>query len=132
VTVAGLVTSLQRRMSKNGNPWGLITLEDMEGSVEVMFFGEAYLAYSPVLAEDAVIAVRGRVRLRDDTVSLQAIEVSLPDTSAVDDTPVTIALAEDRCTPPVVERLTEILATHPGPTEVHIRLHASPGRPAKV
>src|SRR5690606_28010865 len=53
VTVCGLVTSLQRKMSKNGNPWAAVTLEDLDGSVEVMFFGETYLAYSTVLAEDA-------------------------------------------------------------------------------
>ncbi|NEC93410.1 DNA polymerase III subunit alpha, partial [Streptomyces sp. SID12501] len=32
VVVAGLVTSLQRKMSKQGNPWAAVTLEDMEGS----------------------------------------------------------------------------------------------------
>lgn len=27
-----------------------------------------------------------------------------------------------RCVPPVVEQLREVLRTHPGPTEVHLRL----------
>ena len=127
VTVCGLVTSLQRKMSKNGNPWAAVTLEDMDGSVEVMFFGETYLAYSTVLAEDAVVTLRGRVRRRDETVQLQAVEVSLPDVSAVETAPVTITLPVSRCTPPVVERLREILSTHPGVTEVHLRL-TQPGR----
>ncbi|EYR64796.1 DNA polymerase III subunit alpha [Actinotalea ferrariae CF5-4] len=127
VTVCGLVTSLQRKMSKNGNPWAAVTLEDMDGSVEVMFFGETYLAYSTVLAEDAVVTIRGRVRRRDDTLQLQAVEVSLPDVSTVDTAPVTITLPVSRCTPPVVERLREILATHPGVTDVHLRL-TQPGR----
>ncbi|MBC7290438.1 MAG: DNA polymerase III subunit alpha [Actinotalea sp.] len=127
VTVCGLVTSLQRKMSKNGNPWAAVTLEDMDGSVEVMFFGETYLAYSTVLAEDSVVTIRGRVRRRDETLQLQAVEVSLPDVSAVDTAPVTITLPVSRCTPPVVERLREVLATHPGVTEVHLRL-TQPGR----
>ncbi|HMO10394.1 MAG TPA: DNA polymerase III subunit alpha, partial [Actinotalea sp.] len=76
VTVCGLVTNLQRRMSKNGNPWASLTLEDMDGSVEVLFFGETYLAYSTTLAEDAVLTVRGRVRRRDDVVQVQATEGS--------------------------------------------------------
>ncbi|GGB96956.1 DNA polymerase III subunit alpha [Cellulomonas carbonis] len=127
VTVCGLITSLQRKMSKNGNPWAAVTLEDMDGSVEVMFFGETYLAYSTVLAADAVVTIRGRVRRRDETMQLQAVEVSLPDVSAVETTPVTITLPVSRCTPPVVERLREILATHPGVTEVHLKL-TQPGR----
>ncbi|MBF0689612.1 MAG: DNA polymerase III subunit alpha [Cellulomonas sp.] len=127
VVVAGLVTSLQRKMSKQGNPWAAVTLEDMEGSVEIMFFGETYLAYSTVLAEDAVLVVRGRVRRRDDTMQLQAMEVSIPDTSQAADSPVVVSLTEGRCTPPVVDRLREVLSTHPGVTEVHLRL-TSPGR----
>ena len=127
VTVCGLVTSLQRKMSKNGNPWAAVTLEDIDGSVEVLFFGETYLSYATVLAEDAVVTIRGRVRRRDDALQLQAVEVSLPDVSAADARPVTITVPVARCTPPVVERLREVLAAHPGVTEVNLRL-TQPGR----
>jgi len=127
VTVCGLVTNLQRRMSKNGNPWASLTLEDLDGSIEVLFFGETYLAYTTSLVEDAVLTVRGRVRRRDDTMQLQANEVSLPDVTAVDDRPVTISMPVARCTAPVVERLREILSDHPGVTDVHLRL-TQPGR----
>jgi len=127
VVVAGLITSLQRKMSKQGNPWAAVTLEDMDGSVEVMFFGETYLAYSTVLAEDAVVVIRGRVRRRDDTMQLQAMEVTLPDVSQAADAPVVVSMPVNRCTPPVVERLREVLTTHPGVTEVHLRL-TQPGR----
>lgn len=127
VVVAGLITSLQRKMSKQGNPWAAVTLEDMEGAVEIMFFGETYLAYSTALAEDAVVVVRGRVRRRDETMQLQAMEVSIPDVSAAADSPVVLTLPVARCTAPVVERLREVLSTHPGVTEVHLRL-TSPGR----
>jgi DNA polymerase-3 subunit alpha len=127
VVVAGLITSLQRKMSKQGNPWAAVTVEDMEGSVEIMFFGETYLAYSTALAEDTVVVVRGRVRRRDDTMQLQAIEVSLPDVTTAADAPVLVTLPVARCTAPVVERLREVLSTHPGVTEVHLKL-TSPGR----
>uniref|UniRef100_UPI003568E73B DNA polymerase III subunit alpha n=1 Tax=Actinotalea sp. TaxID=1872145 RepID=UPI003568E73B len=127
VTICGLVTSLQRRMSKNGNPWAAVTLEDIDGSIEVMFFGETYVAYSTVLAEDSVLTIRGRARRRDETMQLQAVEVSLPDVSSTEGQPVTITLPVHRCTPPVVERLREILATHPGVSDVHLRL-TQPGR----
>ena len=127
VVIAGLITSLQRKMSKQGNPWAAVTIEDMEGSVEVMFFGETYLAYSTVLAEDQVVVLRGRVRRRDDTMQLQAMEVTLPDMTAVADAPVVVSMQVSRCIPPVVEKLREILCTHPGVTEVHLRL-TSPGR----
>ncbi|MBD8079181.1 DNA polymerase III subunit alpha [Cellulosimicrobium arenosum] len=131
VTVAGLVTSLQRKMSKNGNPWAAVTIEDLEGAVEVMFFGETYLAYSTTLAEDQVVVLRGRVRRRDDTMQLQAMEVSLPDVTVGPESPVAVRVPHTRCVEPVVARLREVLATHPGSAEVHVQV-LEPGKTTVV
>ena len=60
-------------------------------------------------------------------MQLQAVEVSIPDVSAADARPVMITMPVARCTAPVVERLREILATHPGVTQVNLRL-TQPGR----
>jgi len=127
VTIAGLITSLQRRMSRNGNPWASVTIEDIDGSIEVNFFGDTYLAHATALVEDAIVVIRGRVRWRDDQIQLMALEMSQPDLSAADEAPVTLSMPVAKCTPPVVQRLKEVLATHPGVTEVHLRL-ISPGR----
>ncbi len=127
VTVAGLVTSLQRKMSKNGNPWAAVTIEDLEGAIEVMFFGETYLAYSPMLAEDQVIVLRGRVRRRDETMQLQAMEVSLPDISAAADTPLVISVPHTRCVEPVLGPLRDVLLAHGGSAPVHVRVQ-EPGK----
>ena len=127
VTVAGLITSVTRKVSKQGNTWAAVTIEDMAGSVEVLFFGETYLAYSTAMAEDTVVVLRGRIRRRDDSLALQAMEMTLPDVSLTDDAPMTVSMAEHRCTTPVVQQLRQILSTHPGATEVRLRL-TSPGR----
>ncbi len=127
VTVAGLVTSLQRKTSKQGNLWAIATIEDLDASVDVLFFGEVYASYATVLAQDAVVVVRGRLRRRDEGVQLQAVELSVPDLSGAQDAPVTLTLSTHRCTPPVVEGLKSILTNHPGLTEVRLRL-TSPDR----
>ncbi len=36
--------------------------------------------------------------------------------------PVKVAIPTPRCTPPLVERFKEVLASHPGTTEVHLHL----------
>lgn len=124
VTVAGLITSVQRKVSKAGKPWAAVTLEDMSGGVEIMFFGDTYLAYSTVLANDAVVVIKGRARKRDDEITLQALDVTIPDITAGADQPLMLTLPSARCVPPVVERLRGILSTHPGPSEVHLKLTA--------
>ncbi|WP_029068846.1 DNA polymerase III subunit alpha [Jonesia quinghaiensis] len=127
VTIAGLVTSVQRKMSKQGNPWAAATVEDLDGSIDVMFFGESYLAYSAILAEDQVVVVKGRIRRRDDSMSLQAAEVTLPDLTVSDEAPLVITIPASRCIEPVVERLSETLKTHPGKSEVRMRV-TMPGK----
>ena len=122
VKIAGMISGLQRKMTKNGNPWAIATIEDLEGSIDALFFPQTYLAVSTVLAEDLVVVVRGRLNRREEVPTLHATELSIPDVSEGPRGPVVIALPLARCTPPVAERLKDVLATHPGLTEVHLRL----------
>ncbi|HWB66884.1 MAG TPA: DNA polymerase III subunit alpha [Mycobacteriales bacterium] len=122
VTVGGILSSLARKMTKRGEPWASATLEDLEGAVEVLFFPKAYANCGVHLAEDAVLLVKGRVDRREDVPRLIAMEVTVPDVSEGPRGPITISLPANRCTPPVVERLQEALANHPGTTEVQLSL----------
>ena len=54
----------------------------------------------------------------------------MPDLSEGPRGPVVVSLQAARCTPPVVERLKEVLATHPGTTEVHLQLVSGERRTA--
>ncbi len=125
VTVGGMVSGLQRKMTKQGNPWAIATLEDLEGAIEVLFFPATYQLVATALAEDAVVVVRGRLDRRDDVPKLIAMELTVPDLSEGPRGPVRITLPTVRCTPPVVERLKDVLVTHPGVTEVHLQLQSS-------
>jgi DNA polymerase-3 subunit alpha len=128
VTVAGLVTSIQRKMSRSGQAWAVVTLEDLTGSVEVLVFPHVYGICGPVLTEDTVIRVTGEVARSDDAVSLRAQDVTVPDLALqAERGALVIVLPIDRCIPPVVERLKDVLGTHPGRTEVQVRL-TQPGK----
>jgi DNA polymerase-3 subunit alpha len=125
ITVAGLVTGLSRRVTKQGSPWAMATVEDLAGAIECMFFPSTYQLYGTVLAEDAIVVVKGRLDRREDVPKLIAMEITLPDLTAGPRGPVVVTMPENRCTPPVVERLREVLRTHPGRTEVHLHLKSS-------
>jgi DNA polymerase-3 subunit alpha len=122
VVVGGLLSSVNRRVTKQGNPWAQVQLEDLEGAVEVMFFPATYQSAAVHLAEDAIVLVRGRVDKRDDVPKLIASDITVPDLSVGERGPVVVSLPTVRCTPPVVDRLKEVLASHPGTTEVHLQL----------
>ncbi|WP_020573445.1 DNA polymerase III subunit alpha [Actinopolymorpha alba] len=125
VTVGGLITGITRKMTKRGDPWAIVTLEDLEGGIDVLFFPSTYQLTALQLVEDAVVVVKGRLDRRDDVPQLMAMELSVPDLTADQQTgPVAISLGRERCTPPVVDRLKEIFATHPGMTQVHLHLRS--------
>jgi DNA polymerase-3 subunit alpha len=125
LTVAGLVTAVQRKVTKaKGEPWAIVTLEDLAGSVEVMCFPQLYATAGVLLAEDVVVVVRGRLEKGDEgSPRLRGMEITVPNLSdATASGPVGIHLDVTRCTPPVVERLREVLGNHPGTVEVHVHL----------
>jgi DNA polymerase-3 subunit alpha len=122
IVVGGILSSVTRKMTKQGNAWALVQLEDLEGSIEVLFFPASYTLAATSLVEDAVVLVRGRVDKREDIPKIIANELIVPDLSIGPRGPVVVSLPTPRCTPPVVERFKEVLASHPGTTEVHLQL----------
>ena len=122
VTVGGLITQIQRKMSKNGAPWAIVTVEDLEGAIDVMFFSKYYEQHAMKLVEDRVVVIRGRVDKREEQPRLSVLDVNTLDISAAPTGPVVISVDQARLTPPVVDRIKEILRTHPGKREVHLQL----------
>ena len=123
VTIGGLITTVQRKTTKQGSAWAIITLEDLEGSVEIMVFPQMYTQVSTSLIEDSVVIVRSRVdRGDDEALRVIAMEVTTPDLSEATSGPVRISLQSSRCISPLVDRLALVLAGYPGTTEVHLHL----------
>ncbi|TAM82334.1 MAG: DNA polymerase III subunit alpha [Jatrophihabitans sp.] len=122
VTLAGIISGVSRRVTKTGSPWAQVTLEDLEGSIEVMFFPTSYAQAALLIAEDAVVAIKGRTDAREDAVKLIGSELTVLDVTEAPRGPVVIKLPATRCTPPVVDRLRDILSAHPGTSEVVLHL----------
>ena len=122
VTIGGLITQIQRKVSRRGDSWAIVTVEDLEGAVDVMFFANSYTQHSMNLMEDRIVVIRGRVDKREEQVKVMALDMSLPDISLAPTGPLIISMDTVRCTPPVVDRIKEILRSHPGKREVHLKL----------
>jgi len=122
LTVSGLITSVQRKITKRGDPWATITLEDLDGAIDVLLFPSAYTLASTLLVEDQIVRIKGQLSRDKDQPELRAQEVTAPDLTQGPTGPVVISLPSTRCTPPVVAQLRDVLGTHPGMTEVQLKL----------
>ena len=125
VVLAGLVTEVQRRIAKkSGNAYGIIKLEDFGGEMDIMLLGRTYQEFGPMLETDLVLAVKGRVNVRDDGLNIQAMSMFVPDVGAVigEQGPLNLVLPEVRATSSTIGELSEVLKRHPGQSEVRLRL----------
>jgi DNA polymerase-3 subunit alpha len=127
VSIGGLITSVQRKVSKQGKSWAIVTIEDLEGSADVLFFANTYTTHAMNLVEDKVVVIRGRVDRREENLRITALDMSMPDISAAPTGPVLISMDSARVTAPIVERMKEILRSHPGNREVHLKVEDGRG-----
>lgn len=128
VVVGGLVAAVDRRVTKKGEPWAIVRLEDLEAAVEILFFPAAYAGAATALTEDAVLLVTAHVSIRDGRMSLLGDQVSVPELAGLAAAgAITVTIPVPACTPAAVRDLRETLQQHPGPTEVRIRLVGSKG-----
>jgi DNA polymerase-3 subunit alpha len=127
VKIGGILSGVTRKVTKKGDAWAAVTLEDLGGAIEVLFFPNSYQLYATAIADDAIVIVKGKVDRREDVPKLIAMDMTIPDlTTGTDGTaPFVLNLAFTKCVPPVVEQLREVLRTHPGTTEVHLRVRGN-------
>ena len=122
VTLGGLISSVQFKTTKrSGDRWAIVSLEDLEGVVEVMVWPNTFTKVATLLNEDAIVLMKVRIEKRDDEgPRVAALEVSTPDVSAAFTGPVTVYIPESRVNSAVMDSLRQILSAHPGTTQVNL------------
>jgi DNA polymerase-3 subunit alpha len=132
VVLSGMITTVDRRVDKKGNAWAIVTVEDLDAAMEVLFFAKSYAVLHEELVPDSVVTVKGRVNWRDDTMSVFGSAVITMDISDAEHNPETAAFilkakAADVREEVVVE-LKSALRTHKGTTPVELILVNNRGR----
>ncbi len=106
------------------------TLEDLRASIEVFVFPKVMAEVGALLADDAVVVLRGRVDTRDDQVKLVCMEVTRPELAVEGASELQVQVPVGIFTDDVVDRLKELLGEHPGDEPVF--LHRGRDGPAAV
>jgi DNA polymerase III subunit alpha len=125
VTIAGIISSLERRVTKQGNAWAKATVEDLDAGIEVLFFPKTYELVGAHLAPDLTVAVKGRVNRREQEISVVAMDVRVLEFTDADldaRPAVTLEVAADKVTADTVTELKRILLNNRGETPVRIKL----------
>jgi DNA polymerase-3 subunit alpha len=146
VNVGGIITEAKRIKTRNGDPMMFATLDDLEGSVEMLIFGKALAEHEAALAVDKVVLVRGKVDHKEagkTALVVQSVEDfapdeqeiaraqeqarSVPEPVAAADHPLHLHVDLARLTAGAIEDLKHLLEDFPGPSEVVIELRTRAG-----
>jgi DNA polymerase III subunit alpha len=122
ITVGGMITGLEKRYNKKGLPWSSFTLEDFSGSIEVLVFSNKYESIAESLHNDAIVLVKGRLDVRDNSRKLLADEVRPLPRSGMRPSKMLLVLDVERFNEEMTSHIKEMLMQHPGEIPVHLRL----------
>jgi len=118
--VGGVVTSLVRKYTKRGELMATFVLEDLQSNIDAWVFPRTMQECGTMLADDAIVIVKGRLDLRDDEVKLIVMEIRRPEL-VVAGTPIEVVLPMATLSEDTVTRLKSVLLEHPGPAPVLLR-----------
>jgi DNA polymerase-3 subunit alpha len=126
IVVSGMISNVDRRVNKKGEPWAIVTVEDLDASIETLFFAKSYTAMHEDLVPDSAVVIKGRVNWRDDTMSVFAaglipLDISTAEHNPTDgNLPFVLRADGPKLDEDSVFELRSALAAHRGDTPVHI------------
>ncbi len=114
--LGGLIAAVQNGVSKkNGKPYSMVTLEDLEGSVQVLCMNENYDRYRDLLTLNRAILVVGEVNTGDDKPKVFPQEIMpLEDAPRRYTRQVHLRLHTAHLKPEDLDAVRELVAAHPG------------------
>jgi len=117
-----MIARLEKRYNKAGKPWATFMLEDFSGSIETLVFSNKYERLCDILADDAIVLVKGRLDLKENTRKFLADEVKPLPRGSMKPECLVLSVEASRFTEEMVGRIKEILVEHAGEVPVRLRL----------
>ena len=147
VNAGGIITAAKKIRTRSGHPMMFATLDDLEGSVEILVFGKALAEYEGALGVDSVVLVRGRVDHKDadkTCLVVQTVEAFEPTpeevelarasaaTRQVGPLPLHVRVDAAGLPASIIDDLKSLIANYPGESEVVLEVQMRSGDPRKL
>ena len=137
VTIGGMISRAAKKVAKSGRsagmPWAIITVEDLDGTIDGMVFAEAYAEitakYPDVTAVDKIVFVRGKIDKKRETPNLMVSEIiPVADAVAKLTTAVCVKLDSARHDATALTDVPGMLARHKGTVPVYFQVTTTQGK----
>lgn len=125
ITLAGMITNVEHRVSQKGKPWGKFTLEDYDGNFEFALFGNDYVNHKNMINQDWFVFIEADLYYNEyrQNTELKIVKITiLPDLINEKAKSLEIELKADKITDSTVEELSNALDATAGKLAVRIKL----------
>ncbi len=126
ITMGGIVTAVRRGVGKNGNPYGIVKIEDYSGSAEFPFFGNDWVTFQGYLTEGMFLFMKARCQAKQwkqDELEVKITSVELlPDVKEKLVEKITIDIPLPFMDSALVTELSSLINECPGNTELFFRV----------
>ena len=123
VTIGGMIRSIKTIKTKKGELMAFVTLEDLQGAVEITVFSSLYANVYDLLTDDNTLLVRGFLQKDENSVKLLADSIIAIDKAEETwTTSIHFNLDVTRTEKTLLEKLNAVLKRHPGPCPAFIHL----------
>jgi DNA polymerase-3 subunit alpha len=133
ITVAGIVVSQRSMRSRKGDRWGILTLQDMTGIMEVLAFPESFGRLESVFKSNAPLVLKGRVNVEEAGTRLSVMEARrLEDIGERPPSLMRVRMEMASVDPATLDKLKELFATKPGTCSIAFDLISPEGTVATL
>jgi DNA polymerase-3 subunit alpha len=122
VVIGGLVNKLKyTQTKKNNEKMAIVTLEDLEGTMELLVFPRAFKECGQHLAKDAILFFRGNLDKKEQAPKLLVNEITpLAEAHKKFTRSIHVRIVTSKTQESTLKSLQEILSKYPGPTPVYL------------
>ena len=130
VTISGLISNVQKRVSRRGNPWIQFDIQDLTGSSGVLLFNKLVDKYNASIDGEIYLKVSGTyVGGSENTIRARDIDVIEPSKMIenLDISPLRISVDEEKLDKKNLVLLKELLEKFPGLSSVELEVNSKSG-----
>lgn len=133
VTCGGIIAGVKLYTAQNGSRMAFLTVEDMFGTMDIVVFPKNFEKFKDLLQEENIIAIKGRVSIRDGkgtSINAEHIELMTEQTDEADPLapPVTeqpkvlrLCLIYDTADKDLHAKICQLLKEYVGASDVYVK-----------
>jgi DNA polymerase-3 subunit alpha len=126
--IGGVLEKVEKRISKDNNPYANLRIEDTEGTLDVIIFNHNLQEYDKVLVEGSLVLACGQISKKEDVLKMYLEEIyPLEDAPRLFAERLSIHLPASAVNDSFLQKIRELLKKHPGATPVFLCLQFQQG-----